>query len=284
MPESNWVPIVGYGKLNIPGERNGVHIEYNNFVNKAPELLYQSANSIIRRICLDCDTRFKDIYYKRYTSVGGFDIWYSLLRDFKQEPKNVQDLDYNIFSTYEEAVNDENAWEFCEVGDGKLRGFPSLCRPQEGQLFDGIDDQWGRAQPPEFKEDGAGMAWREKLNEGKRHIAFYIEKGSEPEVEEWMTEDDEMKKFFFPESYLDADDEISCNPPAIDFDEEVATPGVFNTDFKPYVVYGSSDPYAGWYDLQGCGECVDWCGEYNEKKLKCTTESAISCNVLFYHF
>lgn len=244
-------------------------IEYSNYANKAPQLLYESANSIIRRICLDCDAMFQDIYYRRYTSVGEvFDLWYSLLRDFKHEPGNILDRDFNIFSTYEDAINNDNKWEFCEEGDDSSRGFPGLCRPREEQVFDGIDDQWGKAQDPESKEGGTGLGWRVDDNQIKRDIAFYIEKGSEPEVEEWMSENDEMKKFLFPESYLDADDEITCKPPAIDFDEEVATPGVFDTDFKPYIVYGETDPYAGWYDLQGCGECVDWCGECNLIELQ----------------
>ena len=207
---------------------------------------------------------FQDIYYRRYTSVpAAFDLWYALLRDFKHEPGNALNRDFSIFSTYEEAVNNENAWQFCEQDDGFLRGFPGLCRPKEDEYFNGIEEQWGRAEAPETKEGGIGLAWREKEIGGKIHIAFYIEKGFQPETEEWMTEDDEMKKFLFPESYLDAEDDITCSPSPIEFDEEVATPGTFETDFKPYVLYGRNDPYSGWYDLQGCGECVDWCGEYN---------------------
>ena len=261
LPESNWVPIVGYGRLNIPGKRDGVNIEYDNFANKSPQLLYESAHNIIRRICWDCDEAFQDLYYRRYTSVADFDLWYSLLRDFKHEPGNQYDRDFNIFSTYEDAVKNINAWQYCEEEhDGVLRGFPGLCRPTEDDIFDGIDEQWGRAEAPDTKEGGIGMAWRDKDIDIK-HIAFYIEKPLKPQTDEWMTEDDEMKKFLFPESVLDSDDEITCNPSAIEFDEEVATPGVFETGFKPYVVYGRNDTYAGWYDLQGCGVCVDWCGE-----------------------
>ena len=85
------------------------------------------------------------------------------------------------------------------------------------------------------------------VKEGKNNVAFYIEKDHLPETDGWMTVDDEMNAFMYPNFYgqelENKNSSLTCMNPT--FFEDL-TFQYINTDLKPYVLHGGNDPYAGW--------------------------------------
>jgi len=135
-----------------------------------------------------------------------------------------------------------------------LYGFPGRCRPRISDPEDSWEGQLSQSKVGNI---------RKRHRNGVKHMAFYIEGKPSPETGDWMSEDDEMKAFLFPESTLEADDEIVCKASTLSIDTDTHYPRPFSTDVKPYINRGRDDIYSGWYDIQGCGECSDWCGWFS---------------------
>jgi len=130
--------------------------------------------------------------------------------------------------------------------DGEIIGFPGRCRPHINDPVDTFKDQWIKTNAGE--------------EVGVQDFAFYIEGAAVPETGIWMTENDEMDAFLNPGT-LDSTMEISCKDSVISVDTD--SHYSFPTNLKPYGLKGESDAYAGWYDIQGCGKCSDWCGWFS---------------------
>ena len=177
--DSQWEPIVGTGKFymeNIASEK----------LPRFDELFYESRHKIARRICADCvpDT-YKDVYYRRVDDSVGEAMGAShsipnlapiLLGNFQPYgiDENVFNVDFKIYSSYEDALNDNNPWEYCEWLPPQTYGFPGTCKPN-------------RSHPN-----------RENIGNTNNHVALYTESVVEPEnIDVWMTQDDEMDFFFF---------------------------------------------------------------------------------------
>lgn len=252
--ESNWIPIVGNGLLDIGGTKATKDYEQYTIDNTADDLLHASQNMIIRRVCPSCDGVFKDIYYRRISFPSkSLDLWDLLLRNFELKPGNIMGRDFKMYSSYEDAVYNQNEWEACETSDVEI-GFPGLCHPHLDDEVTTYEGQWSRMRESDITTIESGG--------GQRDFAFYIEaEEAQIDIGEWMTEDDEMMKFLNPESTLAANETITCE--ASSFSHGGDVPGNFVTDLKPYQLVGHEDNYAGWYDLQGCGRCNDWCGWFS---------------------
>jgi len=69
---------------------------------------------------------------------------------------NVLGVDFNLYSTYEDAVADVNPWTFCNYNDAQI-GFPRDCGPTGYKAH-----QWNRFYNPS----------------GQNNVAYYVEKGS----------------------------------------------------------------------------------------------------------
>jgi len=102
--------------------------------NTQPELWQKIVSgSYIRRVCKSCSrSSHKDIIYKRLTSKGEIDFRDLFLSNWYSDPagagKNIRNMDFNLFSTFENAQNNENPWTFCNYNDGGI-GFPRDCGP-----------------------------------------------------------------------------------------------------------------------------------------------------------
>jgi len=89
--------------------------------------------SYVRRICKGCSIdSHKDIIYKRLEPKGEIDYKELFLKNWFSDPagdgKNIRGTDFNLFSSFEDAQNNENPWEFCNYNDGGV-GFPRDCGP-----------------------------------------------------------------------------------------------------------------------------------------------------------
>merc|ERR1712003_143091 len=74
--------------------------------------------------------------------------------EYPVDTNNVLGVDFNLFSTYEDAENDENPWTFCNYNDPTM-GFPRDCGPSGYRAH-----QWNR-----FYNNG-----------GRYNVAYYVEK------------------------------------------------------------------------------------------------------------
>ena len=194
--ESGWLPITGYGLWHIPGSRNGKGIE-QTYIDNALQALYESGNGIVRIMCSDCEVGYQDVYYKRITAIPD-DLMITLLYDFKSKAKNILNRDFKIFSSYEDALNNTNAWEVCEKPSRKM-AFPAQCKPNATSP---TPMKWHRAQSK------TSLANRDNASTN-RNYGMYIEANFLPETAEWMSESDEMKAFLDPSSELLKDEEIT---------------------------------------------------------------------------
>jgi len=90
------------------------------------------AGSYIRRICKSCSrSSHKDIIYKRLTSKGEIDFKDLFLGNWFSEPaggKNIRTVDFNLFSSFENAKKNKDQWQFCDYNDDGI-GFPRNCGP-----------------------------------------------------------------------------------------------------------------------------------------------------------
>merc|ERR1711862_904685 len=66
------------------------------------------------------------------TSKGEIDFKDLFLRNWFSDPagagKNIRGVDFNLFSSFKNAKNDKNQWQFCNYNDGGV-GFPRECGP-----------------------------------------------------------------------------------------------------------------------------------------------------------
>ena len=121
--------------------------------------LQATPNKIIRRICPNCDHSHKDIYYKYKGATVSTD--YHVLDDLMYIRRNAADhvygTDFEIYSTYDDAINDVNPWACTNYLANQ--GFPGDCGPDGGRA---------RNQESRF----------ERFKNTQTDVAFYLEKAS----------------------------------------------------------------------------------------------------------
>jgi len=107
---------------------------FNYSPNSNPDLWNSiDAGSYVRRICSSCHRdSHKDIIYKRLSAGGTIDYFDMFLQNWFSDPegdgKNIRGSDFNLFSSFEDAQNNNNPWTFCNYNDGGV-GFPRDCGP-----------------------------------------------------------------------------------------------------------------------------------------------------------
>ena len=118
-------------------------------------LLDSSPNKIVRRICRQCWETHRDIYYKRINPVPTtLDLYDNLLNNWFSVD-NTLNVDFELYSSYEDALAGQNKWTFCNYDDEGV-GFPRDCGP-EGY----IPSNWASFSPEK---------------RGKQKILFLVEK------------------------------------------------------------------------------------------------------------
>eukprot|EP01083_Nonionella_stella_P008500 24542_1 len=136
-------------ELVLETENGGLDIGYNDFMLK---FIYPMGEIeerdmwIIKRECLDCVYTYEIIYYRRYTVDSSTSYWhpaniYGFMKDKWESPNNVMGVNFNIYSTYEDAINDnrDNAWKYCNTFD--VTGVAAFgdCAPS---LSEYVPNQW----------------------------------------------------------------------------------------------------------------------------------------------
>jgi len=98
-----------------------------SITNRNIKALPQKAK-IIRRLCADCAVSHRQIFYKRLTNDANID-YHTLLGSRWASANNRLNSDFKLYSTFEDAINDRNAWTFCNYDDFSGVGFPRDCGP-----------------------------------------------------------------------------------------------------------------------------------------------------------
>ena len=82
---------------------------------------------IVRRQCDDCGRSHKDIYFKRRTNPYHFDLWSQMLITWSSRGNRFH-RDFDIFSSFSDALHDRNPWRACNYNDYRWKiGFPRDC-------------------------------------------------------------------------------------------------------------------------------------------------------------
>lgn len=132
--------------------------KFNNMVSKLEAPYY-----LIRVGYSGYINEYNYIVYKRKTSSKGLDMWKLMHTDWFNERRSVKNkfrVDFDLYSTLDDAIKDRGAWKFCNFNDPGI-GFPRDC---------------GINRPK-------GHQWQSKRRGGKRTWALYLYKGEQDFVD-----------------------------------------------------------------------------------------------------
>lgn len=99
------------------------------------------------------------MYYKRISPLGSLDLYDNLVKNWSNRNNNNLHTDFEIYSTFEDAVNDRNPWQVCTYNKPNI-GFPGVhtgCKKTPSSR------QWGYEFP-------VGIF-------GGKHVAFSVING-----------------------------------------------------------------------------------------------------------
>ena len=122
--ETKWKRVAGQGILFYP---YGLNISIAEVQFR--QLFAQSPNRIVYRYCPSCLDSMRNIYYKRkagrpYPAEKNF---LDLFLNTWSSANNTLGVDFDLFSTYQDALAETNAWIYCNYDGGF--GFPRDCGP-----------------------------------------------------------------------------------------------------------------------------------------------------------
>jgi len=125
---SQWAAFAGYGlNMYLPFDKKNYATAIVAKEAEVRGLLADASEQIIYRHCKYCKESHKHIYYKRITAwPADLNIANLFMGDWLQ-PGNERGVDFNLYSTYEDAMNEVNAWTYCNYG--ATYGFPLDCGP-----------------------------------------------------------------------------------------------------------------------------------------------------------
>ncbi len=82
-------------------------------------IFHNSIHHIIKRECRQCSQlSHQIIYYKRLTFVEIFDVYNAMIN--WESFHNKLDTDFQLYSTLQDALNDNNPWLYCNYDDSKV--------------------------------------------------------------------------------------------------------------------------------------------------------------------
>eukprot|EP00592_Proboscia_alata_P029000 CAMPEP_0194442526 /NCGR_PEP_ID=MMETSP0176-20130528/126179_1 /TAXON_ID=216777 /ORGANISM="Proboscia alata, Strain PI-D3" /LENGTH=974 /DNA_ID=CAMNT_0039268633 /DNA_START=53 /DNA_END=2976 /DNA_ORIENTATION=- len=142
-----WVKIAGVHSLNMD----------EPFGKQSFDTVFaESPNQIALRRCVYCKSYFREIYYKRLTPVAPeFNhYWHLLNGNIKDDDYYVYGEDFELYSTYEDAVLGLNEWGCTNYRYDQY--FPGNCRPDGG--------------------DESNVGARMNPHQGRSDVAWYVEK------------------------------------------------------------------------------------------------------------
>jgi hypothetical protein len=93
-----------------------------------------SRNEILYRYCDDCIESHKKIFMRRLGDFENnlpFDMLQTVLEDWYIAPSNKLGTNFDLYTTYEDALAQTNKWVFCNYGDPSNIGDPNIGFPRD---------------------------------------------------------------------------------------------------------------------------------------------------------
>jgi hypothetical protein len=90
-------------------------------------LFAASPHRILRRECSGCANTHKDIYLRRFSSAS-WNAYDNMKVTWSSFNNNMAGGDFQLYSTYQDARDDKNAWQYCNYDDVGV-AFPRECGP-----------------------------------------------------------------------------------------------------------------------------------------------------------
>lgn len=111
-------------RLGLSVDQDGriTSLEETEFNRRFQESRYH----IILRKCQECSKSHRYVFYRRLTNVDTYEPFKALACDWKADEANAYLVDFKLYSTLQDALADNNAWDYCAF-DGN--GFPGTCSP-----------------------------------------------------------------------------------------------------------------------------------------------------------
>jgi len=125
--ETGWILVQGIGDLynsNLLGDTNLFR-----------DHLMSNQVKLIRIVCESCAPTHKEVFYRRLTNPPT-DMLDIIAKTWRSSGNNFG-TDFKLYSTYNDAVEDTNAWTSCGGFDVSDQGFPGNCGPSAP-----VEDQW----------------------------------------------------------------------------------------------------------------------------------------------
>jgi len=122
--QGNWTQVAGNAGMSTGKPALG-----ENAFKSTYEL---SSNKIIHRTCGDCESpEHKHVYHRRFTAVpDGLNLLDHLMNGKNNAGRSsVWNVDFQLYSTYEDAVNDENRWQCPNNSFNYGATFDGECSP-----------------------------------------------------------------------------------------------------------------------------------------------------------
>jgi len=149
LPDSYW--LMTYGKGMFEKIDQNPALWNADCANTKQNGRWDDPPFYVRRLCHDCAESHQDIIYKRLTEVpSDMDLQDLFLANWFDKNNNLG-VDFKLYSTFEDAQNDTNEWQFCNYNDPGI-GFPRDCGPVSA----------------------IGSQWNSLTRGGKNDISYYV--------------------------------------------------------------------------------------------------------------
>ena len=123
-PASKWTQVAGRGISYYPTKILDLKVRDRDF----RDLFIKSPNKIVYRHCQLCLESHRHIFYRRLTPLPDASTFnfLDLFMNNWFSKNNTLNVDFKLYSTYDDAVADRNAWSYCNYDDTGV-GFPRDC-------------------------------------------------------------------------------------------------------------------------------------------------------------
>jgi hypothetical protein len=122
--ETHWQQVAGNGIFHYPVTNFDIQVRDTEF----RALLAASPNKIIYRHCGNCYEQHQHVYYRRRTAVPAQATlnFLDLFLNNWISTQNVLGVDFDLYSTYADALAQTNQWTYCNYDSAQV-GFPRDC-------------------------------------------------------------------------------------------------------------------------------------------------------------
>jgi hypothetical protein len=161
-----WIQVAGKGAHSDPTFSLQVHdgqTSHSSMTHEEFEELWEKSTKVLLRRCDTCDPLHRQIYYKRHDE-GVLPSNVDILHDFKEHwityENNVWKEDFDLYSSYSNAIKDKNAWKVVDMNSTE----PIGCCANSGPIS-ASENQWNVWDTP--RNEGGNKY-------GQRNIGLYV--------------------------------------------------------------------------------------------------------------